>query len=645
MKKYFLFTAFALFTSIGIKAQTVCDGCPPFTDLDAECLRKCYNPNNNFTNLGNSTTYQTGTRRNSHSIIPISAQFEDPNAFYVTSGITMHLTVPPSTWDNEPVESVVRLGEASSPSSISYYGAGNVYSFVPTAESNLLSVYFAFVVQLPHTAYTDNPLFQIRVLDANNNPVPGMKYLLNTGYDRNTGTYYPNPDQNPLAQWYKCDVGYDAVIWVNWTPVAFDLRNYVGQEMKLEILVSGCTLGAHWGYAYYTAKCMAGNLDVKSCEGDSLRVNAPSGFEKYRWYDENGNEIGPRDLEQFITERDTNITFIKCKMTSYTGIEFDLQTTINYYELQADFDYREVHEDCQSKVYVDNTSKVRVIGTHGGYRPVEFVEWDFGDGSSDPNEIYQVSPVHTYQNPGNYTVRLILYDPDQECTDTVFQNITIREVERPVGYDTVSTCAEKLPYQYDAQHSLPNAGTYTITYTAANGCDSITYVTLIIEEPTVRIVSLLDYCDEFFTELEAITEVDNPVFLWNTGDILNKITVSEPGDYSVTVTDVNGCNGENKLNVPACIPNMILPNAISPSDENGVNDYFSIPQVNLVKSLEFSVYDRYGRQVFHTTDKHFKWYGDVDGRLIPNTTYTYILIIQDYAKTPPSRITGNITVL
>ena len=643
MKKILTLFLVLIFSSVLLNAQDPnCPDCPDFMDLNSPWLLKCTSTAGSYNQLISTNNYTGNARGNSHKIM--DTPFEDQNAFMTTSGITTYLSVPPTEWDGEPVSEVMRLNEPVGYGSSGYHGAGAVYTMKPTPETSMLMVYFSFIVQLPHETYQENPIFQIRILDSVNNPIPGKRYLLNTGYNLNNNTYAPNPDQNPLADWYMSMVGYDPVIWVNWTPVAFDLREFENKTVKVEIIATNCVYTVHWGYAYYAAKCIPGRLDVKSCGSDSLKVYAPSGFKEYKWLDENSQEIAPR-LEQYVISRDTNRTYVKCEMTSYTGLVVEIETSINYYELQADFDYREVHEDCQSKVYFENTSKVRVIGTQGGYRPVEFVEWDFGDGSSDPNEIYQVSPVHTYQNPGNYTVRLILYDPDQECTDTVFQNITIHEVERPVGYDTVSTCAEKLPYQYDAQHSLPNAGTYTITYTAANGCDSITYVTLIIEEPTVRIVSLLDYCDEFFTELEAITEVDNPVFLWNTGDILNKITVSEPGDYSVTVTDVNGCNGENKLNVPACIPNMILPNAISPSDENGVNDYFSIPQVNLVKSLEFSVYDRYGRQVFHTTDKHFKWYGDVDGRLISNTTYTYILIIQDYAKTPPSRITGNITVL
>lgn len=33
-------------------------------------------------------------------------------------------------------------------------------------------------------------------------------------------------------------------------------------------------------------------------------------------------------------------------------------------------------------------------------------------------------------------------------------------------------------------------------------------------------------------------------YLWNTGEVSDSITVDKIGDYSVTVTDINGCKGE-----------------------------------------------------------------------------------------------------
>jgi len=51
--------------------------------------------------------------------------------------------------------------------------------------------------------------------------------------------------------------------------------------------------------------------------------------------------------------------------------------------------------------------------------------WDFGDGSAP---VHEQNPSHIYQNPGTYTVRVTLADPEHnaEDTDEVEVNVTGR---------------------------------------------------------------------------------------------------------------------------------------------------------------------------------------------------------------------------
>ena len=153
-----------------------------------------------------------------------------------------------------------------------------------------------------------------------------------------------------------------------------------------------------------------------------------------------------------------------------------------------------------------------------------------------------------------------------------------------------------------------------------------------------------DYCDEFETLLVPVTDAENPTFLWSTGDIVEQLPVNAPGNYTITVTDSRGCIATNSIKIPACIPNIVLPNSITPSDQNGVNDFFALPQIELVERAEISIYDRYGTLVFYSKDKNFKWNGSVNGRSYYNATYTYILIVTDYNGIV-TRHAGAITVL
>ena len=314
------------------------------------------------------------------------------------------------TWDGIPQTQVARLNEPICPSSTGYYGASSVYKFIPDSVYNILNVYFAFVVQLPHEPYNANPVFQIRVLNSSNQLInPDANYLLNTGYTGSypTGTFSPNPAAQNIS-WYQCVSEGNTVIWVDWTThLPLTLRDYVGQEVKLELIATGCMWSGHWGYAYYTAKCMEGRLKATSCVGQDLLVTAPNGFADYTWYNEDGNEIGW--AERYYTPRDTNMTYARCVMHSRTGAEIEMDIHITYYDLTSQFEYSQIKDECNYKIQFQNIGIVRIIGGNSSTLPVQYTEWDFGDGSPLSNE---VNPLHIYDAPGTYNVRCVLFDPD-----------------------------------------------------------------------------------------------------------------------------------------------------------------------------------------------------------------------------------------
>jgi hypothetical protein len=97
--------------------------------------------------------------------------------------------------------------------------------------------------------------------------------------------------------------------------------------------------------------------------------------------------------------------------------------------------------------------------------------------------------------------------------------------------------------------SIPifSGGTYSVTVTNAAGCigvDSIVVQELVVD---VTIAGDSTLCDEAFSTLIA-----PPGFLsyeWSTGITSQLLTVSDPGEYSVTVIDVNGCAGADTIMV------------------------------------------------------------------------------------------------
>ena len=77
--------------------------------------------------------------------------------------------------------------------------------------------------------------------------------------------------------------------------------------------------------------------------------------------------------------------------------------------------------------------------------------------------------------------------------------------------------------------------------------------------------------------------------------------------------------------MPIYLPKAI---AITPSNRDGLNDYFSIPQNSLIKSLDLTIYNRSGGKVYHTTDKEFEWNGTDNGLIISGAVYFYILFFE-----------------
>lgn len=87
---------------------------------------------------------------------------------------------------------------------------------------------------------------------------------------------------------------------------------------------------------------------------------------------------------------------------------------------------------------------------------------------------------------------------------------------------------------------------------------------------------------------------------------------------------------------------VFIPNAFTPNDD-GVNDFFYIPDANLVK-FDFQVFDRWGNQVYHTRKANFRWDGRSKGRAIPTGIYVFVLDATTVKNTPVKR-SGTISVV
>ena len=64
----------------------------------------------------------------------------------------------------------------------------------------------------------------------------------------------------------------------------------------------------------------------------------------------------------------------------------------------------------------------------------------------------------------------------------------------------------------------------------------------------------------------------------------------------------------------------------------------------MINLFEISIFSRWGELVFYSTDKNFKWNGEVKGKIYHQNVYNYVINYTDGAGRP-YRVTGSITVL
>lgn len=113
-------------------------------------------------------------------------------------------------------------------------------------------------------------------------------------------------------------------------------------------------------------------------------------------------------------------------------------------------------------------------------------------------------------------------------------------------------------------------------------------------------------------------------FLTNRTSSVSAVVPSS-GFIKVSATDEYGCTGTDSvhLGVKLCCK-AILPNAFSPNGD-GRNDEFGIISTGNYKISAFRIVNRYGQQVFSTTNQQERWDGSFKGEQQSIGTYYYYI--------------------
>lgn len=114
--------------------------------------------------------------------------------------------------------------------------------------------------------------------------------------------------------------------------------------------------------------------------------------------------------------------------------------------------------------------------------------------------------------------------------------------------------------------------------------------------------------------------------------------------YYVSVSDSNGCTSVDSvtITVEKRCGHVFVPSAFSPNDDNQ-NDVLYV-RAECVRDLFFAVYDRWGEEVFKTTDITKGWDGKLRGKPMQNDVFVFYLKIS-YSTGGQDVKKGNITLV
>lgn len=115
--------------------------------------------------------------------------------------------------------------------------------------------------------------------------------------------------------------------------------------------------------------------------------------------------------------------------------------------------------------------------------------------------------------------------------------------------------------------------------------------------------------------------------------------------YYLTVTNTDGCKTIDSVLIQVPCDNINLPNAFKPSSTYSTTNKFGLLNQQLVKINYFKIFDRWGKEVFTTTDPQGKWDGKVDGKEAPMGVYVWEVDANCANTQQRFRRSGNVTLI
>ena len=290
-------------------------------------------------------------------------------------------------------------------------------------------------------------------------------------------------------------------------------------------------------------------------------------------------------------------------------------------------------------------------------------KWDFGSAPvADPVSVDR-QPEVVFSALGRYPVKLVVGN-QYGCYDSITQQVEIHQLphagfkyENPcratgIAFNDLSSEADAsfVDYSWYVQYGIgpPTVcrgdpavivfdyeGPYTVKHIVTDifGCtDSISKVIVVKPRPDAA----FEYT-AYTGPADATLQLHNftsgaDSYFWDFGNGITSgmaeplVTYTSEGLYtlSLLVKNTENCY-DTAVSQYYYMPGFWMPNAFSPNHDN-FNDVFKpVTQRTSLNPYSFSVYNRWGQQLFSTTNPSEGWDGTYQGKDCEAGTYTYLV--------------------
>lgn len=334
---------------------------------------------------------------------------------------------------------------------------------------------------------------------------------------------------------------------------------YVGQYFITIVDANGCTIEKRDLDKVDPLFIKLAQINIVKCHGDataSIKAIASGGLPDYyyKWYDATNPTLVISEEETLMNAKAGTYYVI---VTDYFGKSIQSETITISEPTALNNSLSSEYTHCG-----DGNDWTITSAASGGTTPYSYL-WNTGD--KTPNLINVV--------PGNYS---LLITDNNGCRITKNINIVApehlsatNEIKIPTCYAgsdatiTVTPVAGIAPYTYlwntgEKSNVLSNAvaGDYTVTITDSKDC--VITNTYTIVNPPKNVIDLgedITLCFDQTLTINAAINDDKATYLWSSdkGFTSNKpmITVSEPANYTVVVTNKLGCEATDTINISA----------------------------------------------------------------------------------------------